>query len=77
MSAPLIGPDVVRFGNFTLDLRSGELSQNGGEPVLLPYQPFRLLTTLIGQLSPKSVTRDDLRGMSSGRTTPSSTSSTA
>ena len=61
MSAPQIGPDVVRFGDFTLDLRSGELSQNGGQPVLLPYQAFRLLATLIGH-SPEVVTRDDLRG---------------
>ncbi len=61
MSAPQIGPDVARFGTFTLDLRSGELSQNGGQPVLLPYQAFRLLAVLIGH-SPEVVTRDDLRG---------------
>jgi TolB-like protein/DNA-binding winged helix-turn-helix (wHTH) protein/predicted Zn-dependent protease len=60
MSAPGNGPDVVRFGEFTLDVRSGELSQNGGQPILLPYQAFRLLTTLIGR-SPEVVTRDDLR----------------
>jgi TolB-like protein/DNA-binding winged helix-turn-helix (wHTH) protein/Tfp pilus assembly protein PilF len=60
MSAPGNGPDVARFGEFTLDVRSGELSQNGGQPILLPYQAFRLLATLIGR-SPDVVTRDDLR----------------
>jgi Tol biopolymer transport system component/DNA-binding winged helix-turn-helix (wHTH) protein len=52
-------PHVVRFGDFTLDLRSGELSRNG-RCVLLPEQPFRLLVTLIrerGQL----VTRETLQ----------------
>ena len=52
-------PHVVRFGEFTLDLRSGELSR-GGHRVILPDQPFRLLVTLIrerGQL----VTREALQ----------------
>lgn len=52
-------PQVVRFGECTLDLRSGELSR-GGRRVLLPDQPFRLLLTLIrsrGQL----VTRETLQ----------------
>ena len=52
-------PQVVRFGEFTLDLRSGELSR-GSHCVLLPEQPFRLLVTLIrerGQL----VTRETLQ----------------
>jgi TolB-like protein/DNA-binding winged helix-turn-helix (wHTH) protein/tetratricopeptide (TPR) repeat protein len=61
MSAPRIGPDVVRFGEFTLDLRSGELGQNGGQPILLPYQAFRLLAILIARAA-EVVTRDDLRG---------------
>ena len=52
-------PHLVRFGEFTLDVRSGELSR-GGHRVLLPEQPFRLLTALVkerGQL----VTREDLQ----------------
>ena len=54
-----MAPQIVRFGAFTLDLRSGELSQAGG-CVLLPEQPFRLLAILIaagGQL----VTRETLQ----------------
>ena len=50
---------IVRFGEFQLDLRSGELSQHGHR-LPLPDQPFRLLAILIrgrGSL----VTRDDLR----------------
>jgi Tol biopolymer transport system component/DNA-binding winged helix-turn-helix (wHTH) protein len=50
---------VVRFGEFTLDLRSGELSR-GGHRVLLPDQPFRLLATLIRQRG-ELVTRETLR----------------
>jgi Tol biopolymer transport system component/DNA-binding winged helix-turn-helix (wHTH) protein len=52
-------PQVVRFGEFTLDLRSGELTR-GDHRVLLADQPFRLLVTLIkerGQL----VTRETLQ----------------
>jgi TolB-like protein/DNA-binding winged helix-turn-helix (wHTH) protein len=60
MSAPMAGPEVVRFGEFALDLRSGELRRNGGDPVLLPYQAFRLLATLVRQPG-ALVTRDDLR----------------
>jgi TolB-like protein/DNA-binding winged helix-turn-helix (wHTH) protein len=43
-----------------LDLRAGELYRNGGDRLLLPDQPFRLLATLVrrpGEL----VTREDLR----------------
>jgi Tol biopolymer transport system component/DNA-binding winged helix-turn-helix (wHTH) protein len=59
MRGPMSAPDVVRFGDFALDLRSGELSRNGTR-LLLPDQPFRLLAILIrhrGDL----VTRDELR----------------
>ena len=50
---------VVRFGEFALDLRSGELSKNGRR-LLLPVQPFRILALLVR--SPGTlVTRDDLR----------------
>lgn len=40
------GPHVVQFGEFELDLRSGELT-TGGERHLLAEQPFRLLALLI------------------------------
>src|SRR5262245_7348597 len=50
---------IVRFGDFRLDLRSGELAQNGSR-VLLPDQPFRLLAILI-RARGALVTRDDLR----------------
>jgi TolB-like protein/DNA-binding winged helix-turn-helix (wHTH) protein len=43
-----------------LDLRAGELYRNGGDRLLLPDQPFRVLATLVrrpGEL----VTREDLR----------------
>lgn len=49
----------MQFGDFDLDLQSGELSRNGAR-VLLPEQSFRLLSLLVrnpGTL----VTRDDLR----------------
>ena len=59
MSATLGDPELVRFGDFTLDLRSGELTGNGRRR-LLPEQPFRILTLLVR--APGSlVTRDDLR----------------
>jgi DNA-binding winged helix-turn-helix (wHTH) protein/ubiquinone/menaquinone biosynthesis C-methylase UbiE len=49
----------VRFGEFTLDLQSGELSKKGSQ-FLLPVQPFRILALLVR--SPGTlVTRDDLR----------------
>lgn len=52
-------PHAVRFGDCTLDLRSGELDR-GGERSLLPEQPFRILTVLLRQ--PRTVvTREDLR----------------
>ena len=60
MGATSAGPELVRFGEFTLDLRSGELRRNGGDPVLLPYQAFRLLAVLLQQPG-EVVARDDLR----------------
>ena len=53
------GGPFVRFGDFLLDLHTGELSRNGSR-VLLPDQPFRLLAILIRQRG-ALVTRDDLR----------------
>jgi Tol biopolymer transport system component/DNA-binding winged helix-turn-helix (wHTH) protein len=51
--------DTVRFGDFELDLQSGEIRRNGSR-MLLPEQPFRILALLVrrpGEL----VTRDELR----------------
>ena len=59
-SPPTPSPQVLEFGDFVLDLRAGELVRNGGERVLLPEQPFRVLATLVrrpGEL----VTREDLQ----------------
>jgi serine/threonine protein kinase len=53
-------PSVVRFADFRLDLRAGELHRPDAKPVRLPDQPFRILRTLIehpGQV----VTREELR----------------
>jgi eukaryotic-like serine/threonine-protein kinase len=53
------GPQIARFGDYLLDLRSGELLQNGSRR-LLAEQPLRILALMVqkpGQL----VTRDDLR----------------
>ena len=60
MSDPATAPEVVRFGEFVLDLRSGELARNGGERVLLPDQPFLLLKRLLRQPG-ALITRDSLR----------------
>ena len=50
---------VVRFGDFALDLQSGELTRKHNR-FLLPDQPFRILARLVR--SPGAlVTRDDLR----------------
>jgi TolB-like protein/DNA-binding winged helix-turn-helix (wHTH) protein/Tfp pilus assembly protein PilF len=59
MSTQVTGPEIVRFGDFALDLRSGELARNG-DRILLPDQPFRLLVTLVRQPG-ELVTRDSLR----------------
>jgi Tol biopolymer transport system component/DNA-binding winged helix-turn-helix (wHTH) protein len=59
MTNTIGGGSVVRFGDFKLDLQSGELAHNGSR-VLLPDQPFRLLAILIRQRG-VLVTRDHLR----------------
>ena len=38
---------VVRFEGFELDLRAGELRQDGGKTVRLSEQPFRILVMLL------------------------------
>src|SRR5262249_54242260 len=50
---------VVRFADFALDLRSGELIRDGNR-LLLPEQPFRILTLLLRQPG-LVVTREELR----------------
>lgn len=59
MATTLSRPPVVRFADFGLDLRSGELSRNG-DRLLLPDQPFRLLAILLRERG-ALVTREDLR----------------
>src|SRR5262245_21404934 len=60
MPAPTSGPRTIRFADFELDLQSGQFSRNGGERILLPAQPFRILAALIRQPG-TLVTREDLR----------------
>lgn len=50
---------AVRFGDFTLDLQSGELFRNGTR-LLMPEQPFRILALMVRQPG-ALLTRDDLR----------------
>lgn len=59
MTATPGSPQLARFLDCTLDLRSGELHRNGRR-LLLPEQPFRILSLLIRQPG-ALVTRDDLR----------------
>jgi Tol biopolymer transport system component/DNA-binding winged helix-turn-helix (wHTH) protein len=59
MASTRPAPDVVRFGGFELDLRTGELARDHLR-VLLPDQPFRLLALLIRERG-TLVTRDTLR----------------
>jgi TolB-like protein/DNA-binding winged helix-turn-helix (wHTH) protein len=59
MSTQVTGPEIVRFGDFALDLRSGEITR-AGDRIHLPDQPFRLLVTLVRQPG-TLVTRETLR----------------
>jgi TolB-like protein/DNA-binding winged helix-turn-helix (wHTH) protein/Tfp pilus assembly protein PilF len=58
-SAPRIGPQVVRFGVFELDLRAGELRKKGLR-VRLQEQPLQVLALLLQQPG-EVVTREELR----------------
>src|SRR6185436_1049949 len=40
------GPRIVRFGEFELDVRAGEL-RRAGQAIRIQEQPFRLLTMLL------------------------------
>ena len=59
MPATPSDPPLVKFGEFVLDLRSGELAQNGTR-VLLPEQLFRIVALLVRQPG-ALVTREELR----------------
>ncbi len=59
MATTLSRSQIVWFDDFELDLRSGELSHHGNR-LLLPDQPFRLLTILLRERG-SLVTREDLR----------------
>jgi DNA-binding winged helix-turn-helix (wHTH) protein/TolB-like protein len=52
-------PSLVRFANFEVDLRAGELRRDGNK-VRLQEQPFLLLTVLL-ESAGEVVTREDLR----------------
>lgn len=52
--------DVVRFGPFAVDLRSGDLSQHGQKKVRLQGQPLHVLAMLLERPG-EVVTRDELR----------------
>ena len=51
---------AVRFEDFELDLRSGELRRNGNNTVRFPEQPFRILTMLIERAG-DVVSREEIR----------------
>jgi TolB-like protein/DNA-binding winged helix-turn-helix (wHTH) protein len=52
-------PSLVRFANFEVDLRAGELRKDGSK-IRLQEQPFLLLTVLL-ESAGEVVTREDLR----------------
>src|SRR5271155_757726 len=52
-------PSVVRFANFEVDLRAGELRKDGNK-LRLQEQPFLLLTVLL-ESAGEVVTREELR----------------
>jgi DNA-binding winged helix-turn-helix (wHTH) protein/TolB-like protein len=56
---PATLPPVVRFANFEVDLRAGELRKEGSK-VRLQEQPFLLLTALL-ESAGEVVTREELR----------------
>jgi DNA-binding winged helix-turn-helix (wHTH) protein/TolB-like protein/Flp pilus assembly protein TadD len=52
-------PSLIRFGNFEVDLRAGELRREGSK-VRLQEQPFSVLTVLL-ESAGEVVTREELR----------------
>jgi DNA-binding winged helix-turn-helix (wHTH) protein/TolB-like protein len=59
MAMPSTLPPVVRFANFEVDVRAGELRKDGSK-VRLQEQPFSVLTVLL-ECAGEVVTREDLR----------------
>jgi DNA-binding winged helix-turn-helix (wHTH) protein/TolB-like protein/Tfp pilus assembly protein PilF len=59
MPMPSTPPSLVRFANFEVDLRAGELRREGSK-VRLQEQPFLLLTVLL-ESAGEVVTREELR----------------
>jgi DNA-binding winged helix-turn-helix (wHTH) protein/TolB-like protein/Flp pilus assembly protein TadD len=59
MPMPSTLPSLVRFANFEVDLRAGELRRDGSK-VRLQEQPFLLLTVLL-ESAGEVVTREELR----------------
>jgi DNA-binding winged helix-turn-helix (wHTH) protein len=53
-------PPLVRFADFEVDLRAGQLRKQGIK-IRLQEQPFRLLTVLL-ESAGEVVTREELRG---------------
>jgi eukaryotic-like serine/threonine-protein kinase len=53
-------PLLARFEDFELDLRAGELRQNGSSAVRLSEQPFRILKTLLEHTG-EVVLREEIR----------------
>jgi DNA-binding winged helix-turn-helix (wHTH) protein len=53
-------PQLVRFADFEVDLRAGQLRKQGHK-VRLQEQPFRLLAVLL-ESAGEVVTREELRG---------------
>ncbi len=51
---------VVRFEDFEVDLRSGELRRDGSDTVRFPEQPFRILTMLLERPG-DVVSREEIR----------------
>jgi DNA-binding winged helix-turn-helix (wHTH) protein/TolB-like protein/Tfp pilus assembly protein PilF len=59
-TVPSTLPQLVRFADFEVDLRAGQLRKQGRK-VRLQEQPFRLLTVLL-ESAGEVVTREELRG---------------
>jgi DNA-binding winged helix-turn-helix (wHTH) protein/TolB-like protein len=59
-TVPSTLPQLVRFADFEVDLRAGQLRKQGRK-IRLQEQPFRLLTALL-ESAGEVVTREELRG---------------
>jgi len=58
MANPADSTQIVRFGEFELDLRTGEI-RNNGQHLILPEKPFQLLTALLERPG-EMVSREEL-----------------